>query len=74
MAQPHMSGSSALPSEVTDVMANMNGMKIMSSTGVTRGRKPWRNIMIPSPTPPNPITSMAAMPTMNICSIHHGVK
>src|SRR4029453_14615226 len=29
-AQPHMSGSNALPSDVTSVTANMNGMKIMS--------------------------------------------
>jgi hypothetical protein len=36
-----MSGSNALPSDVTSVTANMNGMKIMSRIGVMRGRKPF---------------------------------
>jgi hypothetical protein len=68
-----MSGSKALPSDVTSVTANMNGMKIISRIGVMRGRKPLRSIMIPRAIPPTPMISMAPMPSMNIWSIH-GVK
>ena len=74
MAQPHISGSSALPSEVTVVIANRNGMKIINRIGVMRGRNPLRSITIPRAIPPNPMTSMAATPTMNIWPIHQGVK
>ena len=68
-----MSGSNALPRDVTSVTANMNGMKIMSRIGVIRGRKPLRSITMPSAIPPNPMTSMAPTPSRNIWSIH-GVK
>jgi hypothetical protein len=51
----------------------MNGKKLIRRMGVARGRNPLRTIMIPRAIPPSPMTSMAAMPRMNIWSIH-GVK
>ena len=74
MAQPHISGSRALPSDVTSVMTKSSGKKAMSRMAVTRGRNPLRSSTIPKAMPATPMTSIAKTPATNMTSIHCGVK
>ena len=45
IAQPHMRGSGALPSEVASVIANMNGRMTISRTAVVRARNSLRSMV-----------------------------